>query len=154
MEVTDVAGGFRLVGRADRIEKRADGSVVLLDYKTGSLPTRGAAEEGHAPQLPLEAAMVRAGAFGAAWQGEVAELLYWRLTGGGTAGEVRSLFGGDRAAIATAATEAEQRLRALVAAFDDANRPYLNAPHPGRATRSDYDQLARRAEWAGAGDGE
>ena len=148
----DVPRGFRLRGRADRIEIRPDGGLAILDYKTGSLPRRADAEAGHAPQLPLEAAMALAGGFGADLRGAVAELTYWRLTGGATVGEASTLFAGDADAIAAAAQAAEVRLRDLIAAFDDANRPYLNAPHPGRTTRPDYDQLARRAEWAGAGD--
>ena len=145
----DVLGGFLLRGRADRIEVRADGRLAILDYKTGRMPARGEAEGGHAPQLPLEAAMALAGAFGEALRAEVAELTYWRLTGAATPGEARSLFEGDAVALASAAREAEARLRALIAAFDQPDRAYLSAPHPGRASRfDDYAQLARRAEWA------
>lgn len=148
----DVPGGFILTGRADRIEVRADGHLGILDYKTGSLPNKNDAEAGHAPQLPLEAAMVRGGGFGEALRGTVAELTYWRLTGGITAGESRVLFGADPAAIAAAADDAETRLRALIAAFDQESRAYLNAPHPARGTWATYDQLARRVEWARGGE--
>ena len=32
-------GPFTLTGRADRIERRADGALAILDYKTGTPPT-------------------------------------------------------------------------------------------------------------------
>ncbi len=149
----DVPGRFLLRGRADRIEIRADGRLAILDYKTGTMPRRADAEAGHAPQLPLEAAMALAGGFGADLRADVAELTYWRLTGGATAGEACSLFAGDASALAAAAREAERRLHALIAEFDRPERAYLSAPHPGRAARfDDYAQLARRAEWAGGED--
>ena len=54
---------FVLRGRADRIERRHDGTISILDYKTGRVPKQGEVEDGRAPQLPLEAAMAEAGAF-------------------------------------------------------------------------------------------
>ena len=50
---------------------------------------------------------------------------------------------------------AADRLRELVALFDDPDTPYLAQPHPGLApVRSDFAQLARVAEWAAARDEE
>lgn len=143
----DVPGGFELVGRADRIEQRADGTLAILDYKTGAPPSQTEVEAGFAPQLPLEAAMAAAGAFpGVA--GVPAELAYWHLTGGFQPGSARLLFKGDAAAIQAAARTAEAKLRDLIAAFDDPARAYLSQPHAGRVPRfSDYAHLARVAEW-------
>jgi ATP-dependent helicase/nuclease subunit B len=144
---------FTLRGRADRIEKLADGSLAILDYKTGAPPSQSTVDAGFAPQLPLEAAMAQAGAFGAALAGRVAELSYWHLTGGFQAGAAQALFKSDADRIADAIATAEAKLRELIAAFDDPDRAYLSAPHPGRAPRfSDYGQLARRAEWDVSGD--
>jgi ATP-dependent helicase/nuclease subunit B len=149
-----IPGGFILRGRADRIERRADSTLAILDYKTGQLPAVKRVEAGDAPQLPLEAAMAAAGAFGADAAGVVAELTYWRLAGGNEPGEARTLFGADPSRITAAAAEAATKLRDLIAAFDDPARPYLCSPHPGRAARGDdYAQLARKAEWDSAGDG-
>ena len=140
---------FVLRGRADRIEVRRDGMLAILDYKTGIVPSQKQVEAGQAPQLPLEAAMAAAGAFGVQAQGAAAELIYWRLTGGFEAGEARSLFNGDPAAVASAAATAAASLLALIVAFDDPARAYLSQPHPGRTPRfSDYAQLARVAEWS------
>jgi ATP-dependent helicase/nuclease subunit B len=143
-----VPGGFLLVGRADRIERRADGRLAILDYKTGPVPSGKEVEAGFRPQLPLEAAMAASGAFGPDLVGETAELIYWHLTGGYVPGEQRSIFEADAARIAAVVATARDKLEALVKAFDDPGRPYLSQPHPGRSPRfSDYAQLARVAEW-------
>jgi ATP-dependent helicase/nuclease subunit B len=144
---------FVLTGRADRIEKLADGRLAILDYKCGLAPSDKEVEAGFSPQLPLEAAMAEAGAFGPDLVGETAQLIYWRLTGGFVAGEERNLFRADAARIAAAVATARDKLAALVKAFDDPGRAYLSQPHPGRAPRfSDYAQLARVAEWTLAGE--
>ena len=147
------AENFTLSGRADRIERHGDGRLAILDYKTGTPPTQTAVETGSAPQLPLEAAMAQAGAFGPELMGGVAELTYWHLTGGFQPGTAQALFKDDGDRIAEAVRTAEAKLRALVAAYDQPDRAYLSAPHPGRTPRfSDYGQLARRAEWDVSGD--
>jgi len=148
------AGGrFLLTGRADRIERRDDGAVAILDYKTGTPPSQKEVDAGLAPQLLLEAAMAAAGAFGSDYAGGAGELVYWHLTGGYEPGEVRSLFKTDASAIATAVEAARDSLGALIDAYDRRDRCYLSQPHPARAPRfSDYAQLARVAEWTAAGD--
>jgi ATP-dependent helicase/nuclease subunit B len=139
---------FTLTGRADRIERRADGTLAILDYKTGNLPKLGNVREGHAPQLPLEAAMARAGAFGEDWRGEALELSYWQLTGGREPGTVCAPFDGDPDGARAATDEAERQLRRLIEDFARPARAYLCAPHPGRWARvTAYAHLARRAEW-------
>lgn len=47
----DFAEGRSLGGKADRVETRADGSLVLVDYKTGQPPRRSEVEAGEAVQL-------------------------------------------------------------------------------------------------------
>ena len=149
------AGPFTLHGRADRIEQRADGSLAILDYKTGTPPSGKDVEEGRAPQLPLEAAMLQKGAFGPDLVGDVGELVFWHIAGGFQPGAVLPLFKSEPAKTAEVAQLAQTSLRALVAAFDDQARAYLSQPSPGAAPRfSDYAQLARVAEWAAAEDGE
>jgi ATP-dependent helicase/nuclease subunit B len=152
------AGPFSVRGRADRIERRFDGGIAILDYKTGAPPTNTEVEQGLAPQLPLEAAMLQAGAFGTELTGRAAELTYWHISGGYKAGEVRSLLKGNPALVQDAAETAAKNLQARVAAFDDANQPYLSQPYPRAAPRyadpryADYARLARVAEWAALDD--
>ena len=59
----DNAGIFTLSARADRIERRRDGSYAILDYKTGQPPTGKQVRMGLSPQLTLEAAILREGGF-------------------------------------------------------------------------------------------
>jgi len=148
----DVPRGFLLTGRADRIERRADGTLAILDYKTGVPPSQTEVEAGFAAQLLLEAAMAADGAFPDI-AGTAVELAYWHLTGGYEPGTVRKLFKGDATQVAEAVAQARERLRALILAYDDPARPYLSQPHAGRVPRfSDYVQLARVAEWDSAGE--
>ncbi len=80
---------FRLRARADRIEHRNDGRYAILDYKTGQMPTAPQVQSGLAPQLSLEAAILRAGRLrhdipaGAS----IAEFIYVSLRGGDPPGE-------------------------------------------------------------------
>jgi ATP-dependent helicase/nuclease subunit B len=143
------AGPFTLSGRADRIERRMDGAIAILDYKTGAPPLQKDVDEGRAPQLPLEAAMVEQGAFGEDLRGTVVDLTYWQISGGYEPGQLRQLYRGDAAKVATASATAAEKLAALIAAFDRPERCYLSQPHAGAAPRfSDYARLARVAEWA------
>ena len=141
------AGRFVVTAIADRIDRREDGSYSIIDYKTGQVPSPKQVHGGWSPQLPLEALIAEAGGFEGLAAGAVAELSYWRLTGAEQPGEVRPIS--DNVADLVAATDA--RLRALIAAFDQAGTPYYSRPrpHPSIAPKySDYDHLARVAEWS------
>jgi ATP-dependent helicase/nuclease subunit B len=144
------AGGFEITGRADRIERRRDGRVALIDYKTGALPRLRDIAQGYAPQLPLEAWMIERGGF-APLQASVGEIAYWRLSGGDPAGEPRLLEPNDERLHDLIARTGEG-LKALIAAFDDPAMPYRAIPSPDRAPPySDYAHLERRKEWLAAG---
>lgn len=146
------AGPFTLTGTADRLDLLPDGSLAILDYKTGSPPGAGEIALGFAPQLPLEAAMAAAGAFEGLEPRPVTELAFWKLTGGEPAGQEIPIEGSD---VPRLASEARDGLLALIRAFDDPATPYRALPRPDRAPRySDYAHLARVQEWAtGGGDG-
>jgi ATP-dependent helicase/nuclease subunit B len=142
-----VEGGFTLTGRADRIERRADNTLSVLDYKTGAAPSKKKVQEGLSPQLTLEAAMLLQGGFGERWQGETSELAYWKFAGASEPGEVIAPFG-SLADITQAAADAVNALARRVVEYDDPETPYLAQPHPDFKPRfPDYAQLARVAEW-------
>src|SRR5205823_6439800 len=84
-----LAGGtFVLRARADRIERHHDGRYAILDYKTGQARTEKQVRIGLAPQLTLEAAILRRGGFPDIPAGaSVAELVYVTLKGGQPAGK-------------------------------------------------------------------
>ena len=146
---------FLITGRADRIERRTDGTLAILDYKTGSPPRQKDVEAGFAPQLPLEGAMAACGAFGPELAGEAAELAFWKLSGGKTPGAATVLKRGDPAETRALIETARAGLLALIERYDDPAQPYLSQPHPGHTPRyTDYAQLARVAEWDLSGDEE
>jgi ATP-dependent helicase/nuclease subunit B len=143
MKLAGPAGDFQLVGKADRIEVGRDGGLVLIDYKTGSLPAASEIEAGIAAQLPLEAVMARNGAFPGLAAQPIAGLEHWRLSGGDPAGEVKPIADAQARIDAAAAGLAD-----LIATFDDPATPYQARPHPAHGLRfNDYAHLARIKEW-------
>jgi ATP-dependent helicase/nuclease subunit B len=145
-------GAFQLRGVADRIERCRDGRYIVLDYKTGSARTEKQVRTGLAPQLTLEAAMLRRGGFaGIPAGGSIAELIYVLLKGGDPAGEPKAItfregtpdYQADRAMA---------KLQGLAQQFDDENTPYRSLVHPmWRTHYGDYDHLARVKEWSSSG---
>lgn len=147
-------GPFTLSGKADRIDRRGDGDLDIIDYKTGGLPQKNEVESGYAPQLALEAAIAAAGGFPGVPAAPVAALIHWRLTGRDPAGEARKDVDG-AAEVAARAAAARDGLQRLIAAFDDPATPYRAWPQPEKRPRySDYAHLARVAEWLPGGGGE
>jgi ATP-dependent helicase/nuclease subunit B len=147
MTIEAAAGRFEIVGRADRIERRRDGKIALIDYKTGSVPEAGDLAEGITPQLALEAAMVEQGGVAALGKASVAELAYWKLGGGDPAGQVMRRED-DPAELRALIERTVLGIRNLIATFDDASMPYLAVPRPEKAPRySDYAHLERQKEW-------
>ncbi|AMN38814.1 double-strand break repair protein AddB [Rhodoplanes sp. Z2-YC6860] len=140
---------FELVVRADRIECLADGRYAILDYKTGAPPTTKQVQAGLAPQLTLEAAILRQGGFDGVPKGEsVAQLLYVRLSGGARAGEEFPIQL-DKVTPDEHADKALEKLTELLRKFADPATPYYSLLHPMWATRyGDYDHLARVPEWS------
>jgi ATP-dependent helicase/nuclease subunit B len=145
LELAAPAGPFVLRARADRFERRLDGQITIVDYKTGRLPEAKEVIAGLQPQLPLEAAMAEAGVFAALGRAAVGELLFWRLTGDESGGEQRAAATDAPSELARAARAGLER---LVAHYDRPETTYPAKPKPQVAWRGDYDLLARRGEWA------
>ena len=152
LEIPLAAGAFRLRGIADRIERRADGRYVILDYKTGSARTEKQVRTGLAPQLTLEAAILRKGGFPEIAAGaSVAQIGYVLLKGGARPGESKLID----FTVGTADSQADRsldKLTALAKSFDDESQPYRSLVHPMWTTHyGDYDHLARVKEWSATG---
>jgi len=137
------AGPFTITATADRIDRLATGELVLIDYKTGSLPPKREIENAVAVQLPLEGVIARDGSFDGL-SGRPAALEYWRLSGGEPAGERCPIAGDDPAALIDRVI-AETGAR--IDRFDDPATPYPAVPDPRWAPRfSDYRHLERLDE--------
>lgn len=143
----NIPPNFTLTGRADRIEKRADGSIFILDYKTGTAPDGKKLQSGTAPQLPLEAVMAEAGAFGPDYHGIVAELAVWKLSGRRVEGEDKALIR-DPETLRDIIEQAGKKLPILFNKFAKQSTPYLAMPHPDRVLSHDnFQDISRRSEW-------
>jgi ATP-dependent helicase/nuclease subunit B len=144
LDIAAPGGTFTLTGRADRIDRRRDGTLIIADYKTGQAPTERQMSTGLEPQLPLEALMARKGAFGDIGAGRPSILRVIRLMGGAKPGELTDIQKADDLAGA-----AEQALLALIARYNDPDYPYRSRPVPQFLRHEGpYDHLARVKEWS------
>jgi ATP-dependent helicase/nuclease subunit B len=149
---------FVLSARADRIERRPDGTFAILDYKTGQPPTGKQVRMGLSPQLTLEAAILREGGFEGIPAGtSVSQLAYVRLSGNNPPGEQKALElkinkSDPPQPPDAAADEARSKLEALIRAFEDESQAYTSLNLSMWSNRyGTYDDLARIKEWSAAG---
>ncbi|MCF6320817.1 MAG: double-strand break repair protein AddB [Rhizobiaceae bacterium] len=139
--------GFELRGRADRINLLNDGSVAIIDYKTGTKPTAKMART-LSPQLALEGAMVMAGGFGDVGKAEPSVLEYVRLR---ARGEFKQDTINNQNISAPELCSAKiDELEKLIAAYNRPEQGYISrfAVHKANAHMGDYDHLARVREWS------
>lgn len=150
-----------LGGKADRIDVMADGSVEIIDFKTGTTPSVQQARALLAPQLPLEGAMATLGAFPVT-NGpvlSVSDLLYVRLRERDCRAETLTHVDKKSGAATTGdslSAEALAKVKALLAAYRDPARAFVSRTRP--ILQGDYsgpyDHLARAREWSiGSDDG-
>jgi ATP-dependent helicase/nuclease subunit B len=155
------SAGIRVTGIADRIDIKASGEADIIDYKTGLSPSVSQARALLDPQLALEAAALRAGAFKAMGVQRPGDLLYVRLRPGdrfkservnneGSSGSGKKQ---PKSAIDLADESIDQltkfvlKLRAGEAGFASRLVPFAQGDFGG-----EYDHLARVAEWSTADD--
>ncbi len=149
--VPSPGGGITLKGRADRIDVFPDGSVAIVDYKTGRPPSQKQIDTLLVPQLPLEGGMLLCGAFKDINARTIRELLHIQLSGSEPPGEAAPYKGNATAK----AEEAMAKLERLFARYDDISHGYVSrAVMERRSDVGDYDHLARVREWSLLGDDE
>lgn len=146
------AGDFTLRARLDRLETLRDGTIRLIDYKTGAVPSTGDMERGLAAQLLLEAAIAQQGTIGAVSRrsAAVADMEYWHLTGGREAANIISIAAkaARKEGMEAWVERAHEGVKRLIAAYDDPDTPYRYVPVAAHKPRfDDYAHLARVKEW-------
>ncbi len=146
--------GVTLHGEADRVDILARRRADIIDYKTGSNPSKVQAHTLVSPQLALEAALLERGAFEGLPALKPGDLAYIRLRPNGRV-EHESILK-HRKSEKTAADMGEdawERLQKLVKYYRDPNVGYVSRvmPFKERDTGGDYDHLARVLEWSAGG---
>jgi len=140
--------GVTVQGRVDRIDRLADGGLVVIDYKTGAPPSNKAVGKGFALQLGLLALIARAGGFEEV-KGDPADFEYWSLA--------RRYMDKNPVRPAKdmgAAQFLDHAFRHFAEAAEKwltGTQPFRAKPNPAFAPYDDYDQLMRLEEWYGRG---
>jgi ATP-dependent helicase/nuclease subunit B len=148
----DEVGPIVLRGRADRIEILKDGTLAIVDFKTGNPPGTKEVQLGKNPQLTLEAAMAAQGAFTDVPKADASELVYVKLKGDAALNDERHIEDEDNDAM-DLADDHLARVVALIAEYCRGERPFLSRVHMKKAgDQSDYDHLARVREWSTSGE--
>ena len=138
---------FTLTARADRIEIGRDGLATIIDYKTGAPPGVNEVKVGFSPQMTLQAALLKRGAFADVGAFETEGAIYLKL--GGKDGGVEKPIRFKDANFAEVAEAHFTGLKALLAQYRLPATGYVSRPYPKFAAKgADYDHLARVAEWA------
>ena len=152
--------GVKVHGRADRIDRLTDGTLAVVDYKTGAPPTGAMVEQGFALQLGTIGLIAdRDGFSGVAGSPERFE--YWSL---GKSDKSETGFGYAKEPIKEGKVKSglprEQFLDLSAEFLADAIRRWIKGDeaftarlNPDLKDYNDYDQLMRLDEWQARGSG-
>lgn len=140
---------FTIRGTADRVDEMADGTLEILDFKTGSPPTPASMKAFEAPQMLVEALMARDGGMGKVAPASAGALTYIKIGLGPEAFKPKTFAEIEGMDIMQAADEIGRRLQGHVDYFLFRETP-LHArllPLKGQRFAGAYDHLSRMAEW-------
>jgi ATP-dependent helicase/nuclease subunit B len=145
--------GIAVKGRVDRIDRTADGDLVIIDYKTGMPPSTKQINAGFALQLGLIGYMAEQLAIKGV-SGKASHFEYWSLA------KKKEVFGHIVAPTSTRASDkkpepddfvafAVEQAEAAISKWILGDAPFTAKLHPEFALYGDYDQLMRLQEWNG-----
>jgi ATP-dependent helicase/nuclease subunit B len=145
--------GITITGRADRIDRLADGGLAIIDYKTGMPPKTKQVTAGFALQLGLVGLMAECGTIDGV-SGSASRFEYWSLA------KDKGSFG--YIAVPTSKKPTDNKIDAsdfvafalreveeALATWINGNGAFTAKLHPEYAKFEDYDQLMRLQEWNG-----
>lgn len=152
--------GIRIHGKADRIDRLPDGTLAVVDYKTGMPPSGKQVEKGYALQLGTTGLIARDGSF-EGLSGQPTRFEYWSLSRNAKSetgfGYITTplLEGSKRSGIPPEdfLPQTERFLREALARWIFGEEPFTARLNPDAPGYSTYDQLMRLAEWQGREDG-
>lgn len=149
------AGDVTLGAKADRVERLKDGTLAIIDFKTGTPKSWKQVLAGLEPQLALEAAIGARSGFGRIKPAPASQLIYFQMSTSAATdkeknGQPLAFKDADKQDVPamTVAEEAFAGLVRLVNGYARPEQPYLSRPRAFSVKiYSDYDRLARRDEW-------
>ncbi len=151
--------GVKVMGRADRIDRLADGTLAIVDYKTGAPPAKKQVLAGYALQLGLLGLIAARGRFasektGQVVTGEATRFEYWSLgkakkEEGFGYSETPMREGGARKGLAPEEYLPfhADKLGTAISLFIKGRKPFLARENPDYKGYNEYDQLMRLEEW-------
>jgi ATP-dependent helicase/nuclease subunit B len=151
-------GGVTLRGKPDRVDRLADGSVGIIDYKSGATASVNQVRAGYSLQLGLLGLIASEGGFEPVEKDTpVGAFEYWKLNK-----SAKGAFGHKRPITDPKGTYrrivTDDFLPMVAGFFDDAaarwltgDEPFAARPHSDAPVFTDYDQLMRLDEWFGRG---
>ena len=155
---TEIAG-ITLTGKADRIDRMTDGTLAIVDYKTGKPPSARQVRAGFALQLGLLGLIAEHGGFPGIEGRAVAGCFeYWSLAKKGDAfgyreSPVDPLGKRDKIVTADFTAYVHDLFEQAAAGYLNGTMPFEAQVNPEVASYGDYDQLMRLEEWYGRDDG-
>ena len=154
--------GVKVHGRADRIDRLADGTLAVVDYKTGGPPSNAMVKEGFALQLGVLALIAERDGFSGI-AGQTAAYEYWSLVKSSKSetefGKRTSPIAGELGRTGIPFDEFLDKtagfLAEAIALWIKGDEPFEAQLNPDLPMFNDYDQLMRLDEWqARGGNGE
>ncbi|ODT69363.1 MAG: double-strand break repair protein AddB [Pelagibacterium sp. SCN 63-23] len=153
--VLRLAEPFTISGQADRVDQLRDGSLEILDFKTGSPPSPASMKAFEAPQLPVEALMAAAGGMDNIPAAPSSALTYIKIGLGPEAFRPSNFATSDGMDMMQVAAEIGQLMQGHIEFFllRETPMPARLLPLKTQRFAGPYDHLSRMAEWT-ALDGE
>ena len=151
--------GVTLMGKADRIDRLADGRIGIIDYKTGKPPSPRQVKAGFSLQLGLLGVIAEMGGFeGLGQRVEAGDFEYWSLAKKGDQFGYRErpvdpLGKRDKILTDSFTAQAHEHFEGVARDYLLGSAPFRAEINPEVANYGDYDQLMRLEEWYGRGDG-
>ena len=147
--------GVKIKGKADRIDRLVDGTLAIVDYKTGAPPSGSQVEAGYALQLGLLGLMAERGGFKDI-AGTASQFEYWSLAKRAKEQDFGYIATPIKEGRKTSGVPREEMVARCEAFLVDAlhnwilgDEPFTAKLHPEYAIYTDYDQLMRLDEWYG-----
>lgn len=151
--------GITVHGVADRIDRLPDGSLAIIDYKSGKPPTKKEVAKGYRLQLGVLGLIARDGAFkhkddpeSSAISGDATRFEFWSLRKqDGEFGErfspLKLSSRQDGLEPQEFLPEHKEKLHTAITKYLNGDAPFTAKENPDYPGYSEYDQLMRLEEW-------